>query len=65
MKNSYVFLLFGAFDDDAEAGVRQSELIGWYLNQIQDELESEEELLNKKVLVEKVIERLIRHVTRK
>ena len=36
--------------------------MNWYLKEIQEEIESVEELSEKKVLVEKVIERLVHHV---
>ncbi|GLH03182.1 DNA replication licensing factor Mcm6 [Gryllus bimaculatus] len=42
-------------------GMRRSEVIHWYLEKIQEVLESEEELLERKGLVEKVIDRLIYH----
>jgi len=38
-------------------------VVAWYLEQVQDVIESEEELLEKKALVEKVIDRLIYHVS--
>lgn len=41
----------------------RSDLINWYLEQISNRIESEEELVAKKVLIEKVIERLIYHVS--
>jgi hypothetical protein len=48
---------------DSDAGLRKSDLIGWYLKEIEAEIESEEELLERKTIVEKVIDRLI-HVVR-
>lgn len=42
-------------------GIRKSELVQWYLEQIQDMLESEEDLIERKVLVERLIDRLITH----
>ena len=42
-------------------GIKKSELVQWYLEQIQDMLESEDDLIERKVLVEKLIERLITH----
>ena len=38
---------------------RKSALVNWYLNEIQDEIESEQELTERKLLVERVINRLI------
>ncbi|XP_076808665.1 DNA replication licensing factor MCM6-like [Clavelina lepadiformis] len=40
-------------------GVKKSELVNWYLEQIADDLESEEELIEKKNIIDKVIYRLI------
>ncbi|XP_011167752.1 DNA replication licensing factor Mcm6 [Solenopsis invicta] len=48
-------------EDDAKGGIRKSELIAWYLDQIQDQLDSEEELLDRKNFIEKIIDRLTYH----
>uniref|UniRef100_A0A0A9X784 DNA replication licensing factor MCM6 n=1 Tax=Lygus hesperus TaxID=30085 RepID=A0A0A9X784_LYGHE len=48
----------GALDD---SGIRRSELINWYLEQISHLIETEEELVEKKALVMKVLDRLIYH----
>lgn len=40
-------------------GLKRSKIIDWYLNEISDDIDSEEELFEKKTLVEKVIDRLI------
>ncbi|KAG0721771.1 Zygotic DNA replication licensing factor mcm6-A [Chionoecetes opilio] len=40
------------------AGMRRSAIVNWYLKEIVDDLESEEELLEKKLMVEKVLDRL-------
>ena len=42
---------------------RKSALVNWYLNEIQDEIESEQELTEKKLMVERVINRLIYQVS--
>lgn len=47
----------------AETGVHRSQLVRWYLEQISDQIESEEELVEKKVLIEKIIDRLIYNVS--
>lgn len=44
-----------------DAGLTKSELVNWYLREVQQELETEEELVRQKFLVRKVIERLIHH----
>ena len=46
-----------------EEGARQSQLVNWYLGEIEGDIESVEMLAEKKVLVEKVIDRLIHHVS--
>merc|ERR1711911_276295 len=49
--------------DETESS-RKSALINWYLNEISDEIETEEELTEKKLMVERVINRLIYQVCR-
>lgn len=44
-------------------GVRRSELVDWYLKEIEQDIETIEELTSKKILVEKIIERLMHHVS--
>lgn len=43
--------------------MKRSVIVAWYLEQIADHIESEDELLERKVLVEKVLDRLIHHVS--
>lgn len=43
--------------------MRRSEIISWYLEQIGHKIDTEEELVEKKALVEKVLDRLIHHVS--
>lgn len=50
------------YTDGNKEGTKKSELVAWYLDKIQDQIESEEELLERKSLVEKIIDRLIYHV---
>lgn len=45
------------------SGVQQGELVNWYLKEVEHDIESMEELAEKKVLVEKVIDRLVNHVS--
>lgn len=47
---------------DGKGGIKKSDLICWYLDQIQEELETEEELIERKNYIEKIIDRLIYHV---
>ncbi|XP_012536234.1 DNA replication licensing factor Mcm6 [Monomorium pharaonis] len=48
-------------EGDSKGGIRKSELIAWYLDKIQDQLDSEEELLDRKNFIEKIIDRLTYH----
>lgn len=50
-------------DGTEDEGLRKSKIIDWYLNEIQDEIENVEQLTLKKTLTEKVIHRLIHHVS--
>lgn len=43
--------------------MRRSEIINWYLKEIEADIESVEELADKKALVEKIIDRLMHHVS--
>lgn len=47
--------------EDAKGGLKKSELVAWYLDQIQDQIDSEEELLERKNFIEKIIDRLTYH----
>ncbi|XP_015116230.1 DNA replication licensing factor Mcm6 [Diachasma alloeum] len=47
-----------SIEDEGEPGIRKSELVAWYLDQIQEQIDSEEELLERKALVEKIVDRL-------
>ncbi|KZC14034.1 PREDICTED: DNA replication licensing factor Mcm6 [Dufourea novaeangliae] len=46
---------------DTKGGLRKTELVAWYLDQIQDQIDSEEELLERKSFIEKIIDRLTYH----
>ncbi|CAG9770225.1 unnamed protein product [Ceutorhynchus assimilis] len=48
-------------EEEGKEGLHRSDLIEWYLNQIADQIESEEELIEKKDMMEKVLDRLIYH----
>lgn len=47
-----------------EESLRRSSVVNWYLKLIEDEIETEEELAQKKYLVDKVLNRLIHHVSK-
>lgn len=42
-------------------GIRREDLVNWYLEQVGDQIENEDELIERKTLIEKVIDRLIYH----
>ena len=48
-------------EDSETDGMHRSDIVNWYLEQISDQIESEEELIERKTLIEKVIDRLINH----
>ncbi|XP_011495965.1 PREDICTED: DNA replication licensing factor Mcm6 [Ceratosolen solmsi marchali] len=48
-------------EGENKEGIRKSELVAWYLDKIQDQIDSEAELLERKSLIEKIIDRLIYH----
>lgn len=54
-----LYLKKNFFFTENQEGVHKSNIVEWYLNLIADQIESEDELLAKKELIEKVIERLI------
>jgi len=47
---------------DEDSGLRRTQLVNWYLEDIENEIDSEAELVERKTIVEKVIYRLIHHV---
>jgi len=47
--------------EDEDSGVRRTDLVNWYLKEVESEIDSEQELIDKKMLVEKVIFRLVHH----
>lgn len=48
-------------DDTATEGLRRSDVINWYLEQVEDQIQDQDELIERKTLIEKVIDRLIYH----
>lgn len=57
-------MIFVVFPDqeDSSGGMQRSQLINWYLEEMEAEIESEEDLVQKKALVERVIDRLVLQV---
>lgn len=49
---------------EGQGGIHRSDVVEWYLNHIADQIESEEELIEKKDMFEKVLDRLIYHVSK-
>ncbi|KAL5009589.1 hypothetical protein ScPMuIL_011894 [Solemya velum] len=42
-------------------GLRRSDMVSWYLKEMESEIDSEAELLEKKTVIEKVLDRLVHH----
>uniref|UniRef100_A0A3B5LE65 DNA replication licensing factor MCM6 n=1 Tax=Xiphophorus couchianus TaxID=32473 RepID=A0A3B5LE65_9TELE len=49
--------------EDEEEELKKTAVVNWYLKEIESEIDSEEELINRKGLIEKVIHRLVNYVT--
>ncbi|CAD7086330.1 unnamed protein product [Hermetia illucens] len=47
--------------EGTDTGMRRTDIVNWYLEQVADQIESEEELIERKTLIDKVIDRLIHH----
>uniref|UniRef100_A0A915JL23 MCM domain-containing protein n=1 Tax=Romanomermis culicivorax TaxID=13658 RepID=A0A915JL23_ROMCU len=60
LANLLVFHIRQQEELNDDTGIRRSELISWYISEIQDELATEADLVYRKTLVEKVIDRLIK-----
>ena len=58
-----ILYIYPLFIDVEGAGLRRSNLISWYLGEVESEIESETELLEKKTVIEKVLDRLVHHVS--
>lgn len=51
-------------DDSESEGIRRSDIISWYLETVvADEIETEEELIERRTLIEKIVDRLMYHVS--
>ncbi|KAG7279993.1 hypothetical protein CRUP_034115 [Coryphaenoides rupestris] len=48
-------------DMEEEGSLKKSELVNWYLKELESEIETEEDLILKKTLFEKVLQRLIHY----
>lgn len=47
--------------NDTESTTKKSDVVNWYLTEVEKDLESQDELLEKKQIIEKVIDRLAYH----
>lgn len=61
ISNLLVLHLRRAEEAEEEEQLKKSEVVNWYLKEIESEIESEEELVNKKGLIEKVLHRLVHY----
>lgn len=55
------FFILSAGEEEEE--LKKSAVVNWYLKEIESEIDSEEELVNKKGLIEKVLHRLVHYVS--
>lgn len=49
--------------DEEEEALKKSAVVNWYLKEIESDIDSEMELINKKAMIEKVIHRLVHYVS--
>ncbi|XP_029381123.1 DNA replication licensing factor MCM6 isoform X2 [Echeneis naucrates] len=61
ISNLLVLHLRRAEEAEEEDELKKSAVVNWYLKEIESEIDSEEELINKKGLIEKVIHRLVQY----
>lgn len=52
------------FSAEDEGALKKSAVVNWYLKEIESDIDSEMELMNKKAMIDKVIHRLV-HCVRK
>uniref|UniRef100_A0A8C6UJI2 DNA replication licensing factor MCM6 n=1 Tax=Neogobius melanostomus TaxID=47308 RepID=A0A8C6UJI2_9GOBI len=61
ISNLLVLHLRKAEEVEEEEELKKSAVVNWYLKEIEADIESEEDLINKKALVDKVIHRLVHY----
>ncbi|XP_056913100.1 DNA replication licensing factor MCM6 [Takifugu flavidus] len=61
ISNLLVWHLRRAEEAEEEEELKKSAVVNWYLKEIESEIDSEEELVNKKGLIEKVLHRLVHY----
>uniref|UniRef100_A0A4W3HNK1 DNA replication licensing factor MCM6 n=1 Tax=Callorhinchus milii TaxID=7868 RepID=A0A4W3HNK1_CALMI len=59
--SNLIVLHLRKLEEEEDVSPKRSDLIDWYLKEIESEIDSEEELINKKKLIEKVIHRLVHY----
>lgn len=59
-RNLICVVLFLPAED--ETALKKSEVVNWYLKEIESEIDSEMELINKKAMIEKILYRLVHYV---
>uniref|UniRef100_A0A672M3E2 DNA replication licensing factor MCM6 n=1 Tax=Sinocyclocheilus grahami TaxID=75366 RepID=A0A672M3E2_SINGR len=59
ISNLLVLHLRHAEEAEDETALKKSEVVNWYLKEIESEIDSEMELMNKKTMLEKIIYRLV------
>lgn len=57
------FALISVSAAEKEEELKKSSLVNWYLQEIESEIDSEEALVSKKALIEKVLHRLVHYVS--
>ena len=58
-----MWCLVSFFPAEEEEELKKSAVVNWYLSEIESEIDSEEELINRKSLIEKVLNRLVHYVS--
>ncbi|XP_003975907.1 DNA replication licensing factor MCM6 [Takifugu rubripes] len=61
ISNLLVWHLRRAEEAEEEEELKKSAVVNWYLKEVESEIDSEEELVNKKGLIEKVLHRLVHY----
>ncbi|CAL8312307.1 unnamed protein product [Boreogadus saida] len=61
ISNLLVLHLRLAEEAEEEEELKKSAVVNWYLSEIESEIDSEEELINRKSLIEKVLNRLVHY----
>ncbi|KAJ8665405.1 hypothetical protein QAD02_007067 [Eretmocerus hayati] len=46
-------------EGEMKEGIKKDEVVAWYLDKVQDQIDTEEELMDRKGVIEKVLDRLI------